>query len=121
MQHGLRWIEVGNRHELRTADGELLELEIEHDGRCVHFDFTRQNNCSLKNLVRRSFGLKPIFPPKVIESAYRVSEIGRVRERVVKYINEVEKQHLDPSSRQATKRDIVRAFRERYPHVKTRD
>lgn len=112
------WIDAGKRLELRDENGRVLESEIERDGRCIHFDLTDHQK-DLKNVVRRFLGLQPVHPPRVVEAAYQETELGKARKQTNLYIREVEKQHMDALSTRATKRDIVQAFRERYP--RTRD
>ena len=120
MEQDLEWIDAGNRLELRDGSGHLLAAEVTRDGRCIHFDLSEQKKWTLKNMIRRTIGLKPIYPPKVICAAYRCSEIGKARAQAAKSIQGLKKLHLDPASAQAAKRDIVRAFRLNYPLMKAR-
>lgn len=95
----------------------MSEQIIVHEGRCVRLDLSKRPK-TLKNKVRLFLGLKPVYPPRVIESWYEKSPIGCLRQKTVESLDLVKKQKLDRSSERATKRDIVSVFRARFPRVR---
>lgn len=114
------WVDAGNRLELRDANERVLESEITRDGRCIHFDLSERRK-TLKNACRQLLGLKPVYPPRVISTIYRTSEIGQARKEAAKKILEIKEKKLTPSACRMEKREIVRNFRTLYPRIKTRD
>lgn len=111
------WVEVNRHLELQDENGHVFESEVEHDGLCVHFDLSERKK-NLKNAVRQFMGLKPIYPPRVISTTYRNTEMGKTRERVAQYIQDVDKQKIDSPSKKAIKRDLLLAFRDRFPRTR---
>ena len=95
--------------EFRDTSGKLVEFAITRDGRYIRFDLSERKR-TLKSAFLKCVGLRP-YPPRVISSAYR-GEMGRIRKQFIQQLRDIQKQNLDSSSCQATRRDLVRFFRE---------
>ena len=120
MHKRTEWVDAGNRLELRDDNERVVESEITRDGRCIHFDLSERRK-TFKNVCRQFFGLSPVYPPRVISTIYRTSELGQARKEAAKQIREIKEKKLSPSDYQIKKREIVRNFRALYLRIKTRD